>query len=449
MTPRPTLAFDRGSVRTLDVDGRLHISVTNISKANVCPYLGSEIPGWVELGLQPDRIYRLLRCPLELAAGASSFNNLPILDVHMPVDAYNEGSHRPDIIIGSVGTDAQFVAPYLQNSAVIWSRSAIDDIDRATRGDPRGKREWSCAYRYTPDMTPGNFEGLQYDGVMRTIIGNHVALVQEGRAGPDVMIGDWSMKSRMGLFLSGALVGLVTPKLAADATVDLTPLLDNITADNLPARAGKLAVAITAQVTPHLATDQSLDVEDVVAIIASVQANPLASDVEPRVPAATDADPPATDADPDDDDEEKASKAAAKKKAEDDAAAAGAADFDGDDTAMDEASVRALAAPMIADAVGRERARNEAINQARIDVAPHIGQVTGAADSAADIYKLALVGAGVVTDGVPKSAYRHMVAMLPKPGDIGATTALMASDAVTTSSFRKRFPTAGTVSKVI
>ena len=46
------LAFDRASVRTKDIDGRLHISLANISKANVCPYLGSEIPGGEELGLE-------------------------------------------------------------------------------------------------------------------------------------------------------------------------------------------------------------------------------------------------------------------------------------------------------------------------------------------------------------------------------------------------------------
>jgi hypothetical protein len=450
MTLSPALAFDRGSVRTLDVDGRLHISVTNISKATVNPYLGNEIPGWQAMGLQPDRIYRLLRCPVELAAAAGTFNNLPILDVHMAVDAYDEGNHRPDIIIGSTGTDAAFADPYLQNSAVVWSKSAIDDVDAAIRADQqgresdRGKREWSCAYRYTPDMTPGKFMGLPYDGVMRNIIGNHVALVKEGRAGPDVMIGDCSMKSRMGLFLSGALVGLVTPKLAADATVNLEPLLDDITADNLPGRAGKLAVSIAAAVEPHLATDQSLDMDDIVSVIASAQANPMAADAEPAPPAsppAADADPDedggAADADPDDDDEE------AKKKAEDDAAAAGAADCD--DTAMDSATV----ATMIADAVGRERRRAAAIATAREEVAPYIGAVTGAADSAADIYKLALDGAGINTTDVPKTSFRHMVAMLPKPGDTSATAAAMATDAAAGSSFRKRFPQAGAPSKVI
>ena len=51
-------------------------------------------------------------------------------------------------------------------------------------------RELSCAYRYTPDFTPGKYEGTPYDFVMRAIRGNHVALVEEGRAGPDVVVAD-------------------------------------------------------------------------------------------------------------------------------------------------------------------------------------------------------------------------------------------------------------------
>jgi hypothetical protein len=45
------LALDRDSVREKTRDGRLSVKVANISKANVCPYRGREIPGWESLGL--------------------------------------------------------------------------------------------------------------------------------------------------------------------------------------------------------------------------------------------------------------------------------------------------------------------------------------------------------------------------------------------------------------
>ena len=76
--------------------------------------------------------------------------------------------------------------------------------------------------------------------------------------------------------------------------------------------------------------------------------------------------------------------------------------------AMDAATVKRE----IAKAVAAERARNQAANQARRDVAHLVGDV--AMDSADDIYKFALEQHGVETKGVHSSAYRSMVQMLGK-----------------------------------
>ena len=174
-------AFDRNSVRSYDQDGRLHVATTPISKANICEYYGSEIQNAQELGLEPMRKYRMLRDPAELKKAAKTFNNLPVLTRHMPVTV---DAPAKDLIIGSTGTDAEFNGPYLVNSLVFWDRAAIDDIEGGKR------KELSCAYYYTPDMTPGTYEGRPYDGVMREIRGNHIALVPDGRAGSDVMVQD-------------------------------------------------------------------------------------------------------------------------------------------------------------------------------------------------------------------------------------------------------------------
>ena len=66
------LAFDR-SARRIDADGRLHVDRFHISKATVNPYYGKEIPGYEALGLQPDKVYRLLRDPVELERAAPTF----------------------------------------------------------------------------------------------------------------------------------------------------------------------------------------------------------------------------------------------------------------------------------------------------------------------------------------------------------------------------------------
>jgi hypothetical protein len=157
------------------------VALSNISKATVNPYLGKEIPGYKELGLNADQVYQLFRDPVELERGASTFNGLPLLSRHVPVTV---DDHQPDLVVGSTGTDAKFVFPYLQNSLVAWEAVAIAGIES------REQCQLSSCYRYDADMTPGDFEGVPYDGVMRNIRGNHVALVEIGRAGPDVVVSD-------------------------------------------------------------------------------------------------------------------------------------------------------------------------------------------------------------------------------------------------------------------
>jgi hypothetical protein len=179
MTQR-ALAFDR-SVRTIDSDGRLHVQVANISRACVNPYGGHEIPGAAALGLDPSRVYQMFRPPEELARAAPTFRNSPLLSEHVMATA---DDHRPDSVVGAVGTDVRFLAPYLQASLVVWASDAITAIEDGSQ------RELSAAYRYVPDMTPGIYQGERYDGRMTQIEGSHVALVAEGRAGAQVVVGD-------------------------------------------------------------------------------------------------------------------------------------------------------------------------------------------------------------------------------------------------------------------
>ena len=181
-TNREVLALDRGSARSYDVDNRLHVSVTNLSKSNVCEYLGREIPSYEEHGWKANERYKLWRHPEELRKAAKTFNNLPLLSRHVPVSA---DEHHPNLTVGSTGTDAVFEEPYLKNSLVIWAADSISDVEQGI------KKELSCGYRYTLDPTSGvTPSGEEYHGVMRSIIGNHVSLVPEGRAGPDVVVAD-------------------------------------------------------------------------------------------------------------------------------------------------------------------------------------------------------------------------------------------------------------------
>jgi hypothetical protein len=174
------LAFDRASVRTFDADRRLHVALIPITKACISDYVAQEIPGWEELGLDPSRIYKLLRDPDELRKAVPTFNNLPILASHVPVDAAN---YAPDLVVGSTGTDAVFDDPYLKNTMVIWAQPAIDEIESGA------KKSLSCGYRYVPVMEPGNYRGQSFEGRMTQIGANHLALVNDPRVN-GMVIGD-------------------------------------------------------------------------------------------------------------------------------------------------------------------------------------------------------------------------------------------------------------------
>lgn len=204
-------AFDKASVRTYDEDGMMHVALTPISKANVCIYYGKEIPDSEALGLDPNKAYRLLRAPEELKKAVNTFNNKPVLNKHIGVTVIDPPKES---IVGSTGERSEFDGTYLKNSLVLW------DIDSILGVETEKQKEISSSYRYKLDMTPGEYEGETYDGVMRDIVCNHVAIVPSGRAGSDVFVYD---SKPIGIKLMSKLDKLwayLLPKLAIDANPD-------------------------------------------------------------------------------------------------------------------------------------------------------------------------------------------------------------------------------------
>lgn len=176
------VTFDAApSQRETDENGFLHVGASHITKATVNPYYGREIPGWQEAGLDPETVYYGLRDPEELQASLETWAGLP-LHIEHHIDSAEEPQKLTRV--GAVGTGAVWNPPYVDAPLTVWDRAAIDAIEDGSF------RELSCAYRYDPDFTPGSYEGIPYDFIMRNIRGNHVALVEEGRAGPDVVVAD-------------------------------------------------------------------------------------------------------------------------------------------------------------------------------------------------------------------------------------------------------------------
>ncbi|MDQ0507401.1 DUF2213 domain-containing protein [Xanthobacter agilis] len=420
-------------MRAYDADGRLHVELTPISKANVCPYYGKEIPDFEALGLDPDKVYQLYRDPDELEKAAPSFNNLPLLSRHVPVTA---DSHQPDLVVGSTGTDAVFEAPYLKNSLVIWARDAIGGVESSAQ------KELSCAYRYRADMTPGEIDGEAYDGVMRDIIGNHLAIVSEGRAGPDVVVGDSkenspmakTVLSRKAVLTQGAVAAFLAPKLAADEKIDIAPAFVGVTAKNYTHKKPSIIAEITKRVSGKLAQDA--DLENLPGVLDSL--DNMTPEEEPA-PLLSD---PVKDADPVDPIAALSAKMDAMieaigKLTKAESAEAPAALDEDPDTEEDPVDKPAMDAAITA-AVKAERAHAQAIREAEKAIRPYVGELAIAQDSADSVYKSALEMLGVDVTGVHPSAYPVILHHQPKPG--AARKPAVAQDSAVAKGFADRYP---------
>ena len=380
---RNNLALDASTVRRFDENGFLHVSPSHISKECVSPYYGREIPGWEKLGLDPDEVYYGYRSGEELAKGASTFNGLPLLRNHHPESASNP---QKEYRVGSLGTDAAFTAPYLDNSLTVTDAEAIRDIESGLA------RELSAAYQYDPVLTSGSFEGQAYDFIMTNIRGNHVALVEEGRAGPDVLVADAQIhpnplrKNTMtfeeliaklkALLASAVGAGGENDTAAGDADDPQPPAKE----DEAPDKGAELFALIDAIEDKELAAKIKAKIEEAA---AASESSPAADSDEPN--GKPDADPgKAEDQDPDE----------GKKTAED----SDEADKEDKKDMATDAALRRLA--MDVKAV-REQAKVEAqkhfrgLYDAARKVRPLVGEIDAMAfDSAAGIYLFALRESG-------------------------------------------------------
>ncbi|HEJ9542017.1 TPA: DUF2213 domain-containing protein [Proteus mirabilis] len=385
-----SLAFDSGtSMRSKDANGHLTVERTVISKAAVNPYYGREIPDSERLGLEPERIYYMLRDPVELERAANTFSKKQLLIKHIPVDS---DEPQKQSTIGTIGSNITFEDGRLFADLCVWDGYAIGLIEAEKM------KELSAGYGYTADMTSGEFEGQYYDGVMRNIIGNHVALVERGRIGRDAIISDHQ-------------------------TVDLEKLMK--------LKKGALPV-VAAQIKQALGMDSDIPETQLHAILTAVK---LGMDESPeKLDGAKDEEEKATEAAKKAQDEEEA-----KKKANDEEVAEKKA-AENEDEAKKQASDSEEQSKKAMDsaiklAEDQAVARVTKLFEAREEVKPLVGQV--AMDSADDVYAYALKQCGVDISGVHPSAFKTMVGMVkqnraqPQKSSLGMDSAAFAEDPLT------------------
>lgn len=424
----------------------MRVEESRISKANVCPYFGREIPGWEQLGLDPQKTYRLFRDPKELEKGAHTFDGKPLLIRHVPIDAEEP---KKDLWVGTVGA-CSFEAPYLvTRPLMVLTKEAIDLIES------EAQRELSAAYRYDAVMEPGAWGGQQYDGRMVNIRGNHVAIVSEGRAGPDVHVADelppeLRPMSRVAAIVAAAIKPYIGKDpdtkalaMALDGMLGETPEESVISLDEAECKAAEDAAR------KHLGKDELSPEEKEEAYekardkkrrsAKDKKAKDAAKDAKrakdkkaaedsreaalDEREAAMDAKEEAEDAGKEEEDcmdrkrARDARKAARDKRAHDRGHVVKDAAADPDDHRRDfrsgaeDAVTQDQMNEAVKAATEAERKRSREAAEAREKVRPLVGVVSVAMDSAPDIYRLALKAAGIKHDGVHESALGALVDM--------------------------------------
>lgn len=230
------VAFDKESARSYDDNNHLIVNSTIITKAAVNPYYGSEIPDYERLGLDPNKVYNMLRDPEELKKGMHTLGEKQLLLKHIFVSAEDP---QKESIAGTIGSNLEMVGDDVKGSLTVWDKEAINLIESGKLA------ELSASYFYDPVMQSGTFKGQPYDGIMTNIRGNHVALVERGRIGRDALVADalpklmeFNMKLKKGALAkvnTGAMAILKKKGIAMDA--DLTPEeikeLVNVVAENI------------------------------------------------------------------------------------------------------------------------------------------------------------------------------------------------------------------------
>ena len=267
------IAFDRASVRTMDDNGFMHVKISPLTKEQVAPYYGREIPGYRELGLDPDKIYYGYRPAEELSKPetVASFNGVPVQLRH-----HAEFADAParETRVGATGTDAEWRAPYLMNSLTIFDADAQKAINTGAL------RELSAAYHYRPEIKAGEFDGQHYDFIMRDIRGNHLALVEEGRAGADVLVYDSKPGAKMNRLEE------IKAKLA-ELTEEVDAALKT-GQDEEPADGGPLSEEEEATLKGLLARYEKYKGQEQEPAATDEEEEPAAEPAEGEEPAATD-----------------------------------------------------------------------------------------------------------------------------------------------------------------
>jgi len=225
-------------------DGYLAVRA-KAARVGVQDYLGYEVDPEGK-HFQPNDVVPVYRPESEVFDEASvrSFLMKPITNDH-PSVAVTADNWR-DYSKGVVGK-ALRDGDHLSFDLVLMDAATIADVESGKRQLSNG---YSCALTFGDGVTE---DGTTYRATQRTIRGNHVAVVDRARAGPECRIGDAAVCSSLPADMLGRLLNDGAPDMTTKTiTFDGLPLL---VTDAAEAAIGKLQATIATLTTAKDAAD--------------------------------------------------------------------------------------------------------------------------------------------------------------------------------------------------
>jgi len=129
------------------------------------------------------KVRRELRLPEEVfhADALESFGLVPVTDEHPP--AFLDAANTKEFARGAVAAGPRQSGRFVVGELLVTDAALIEKLESGTA------RELSCGYNCDLEEEAGVSEdGEHYDAIQRNIRGNHVAVVQKGRAGPEARV---------------------------------------------------------------------------------------------------------------------------------------------------------------------------------------------------------------------------------------------------------------------
>jgi len=109
-----------------------------------------------------------------------SLKNVPVVNDHPENMVNPENAKELTVGFGSESVEA-VDNKFQKTSVTVFDKNAIEDIQN-------GKVEVSLGYDLELEEKSGTFEGQEFDAIQKDIVINHLAIVDRGRAGPEVRL---------------------------------------------------------------------------------------------------------------------------------------------------------------------------------------------------------------------------------------------------------------------